>query len=308
MDELLNKVYNEDCLCTMRRMSNNSIDLVITSPPYDNLRSYDGYSFCFEDVATALHRVVKPGGVVVWVVGDQTKDGSETGTSFRQALFFKEIGFNLHDTMIYSSPKPPLTHRRYEQEFEYMFVFSKGRPKTFNPIMVECTNAGKPSGGTIRQTGHELLPKHGSGVVSKVKIKGNIWRYATGIHKTTSDKIAFQHPAVFPEQLASDHISSWSSIGDTIYDPFAGSGTTGIMSAINRRNFVMSEVSEKYCGIIKDRFKIRLAMDVEVVEMYKITNQSYQQGQFALRLGKDKLSCPYLPDSEKINYEYWVQG
>jgi len=130
----INKCYNENCLDTMKKMPDSFIDLTVTSPPYDNLRTYNGYSFDFEAVAKELYRVTKQGGVVVWVVGDATIKGSETGTSFRQALFFKEIGFNLHDTMIYHKTNAPLTHPRYEQEFEYMFIFSKGRVNTFNGI------------------------------------------------------------------------------------------------------------------------------------------------------------------------------
>ena len=131
----VNKIYQENCLDTMARMPDGFVDLSITSPPYDNLRSYKGFEFPFEDIAKELYRVTKQGGVVVWVVGDATIKGSETGTSFKQALYFKEIGFNLHDTMIYrKSNRPPLNHSRYEQEFEYMFIFSKGKPKCVNLI------------------------------------------------------------------------------------------------------------------------------------------------------------------------------
>ena len=138
----LNKTHCMNCLDGMKLLPNEYVDLTITSPPYDDLRKYNGYSFDFENIAKELYRVTKKGGIVVWVVGDKTKNGSETGTSFKQALYFKEIGFNLHDTMIYSSDKPPLSHNRYEQKFEYMFVLSKGKPKTWNPIMEECKYAG----------------------------------------------------------------------------------------------------------------------------------------------------------------------
>ena len=135
----VNKIYNENCLDTMTKMPDNFVDLTVTSPPYDSLRVYNGYSFDFEAVAKELFRVTKQGGIVVWVVADATTKGSETGTSFRHALFFKEIGFNLHDTMIYAKNSyMPLTHNRYEQAWEYMFVLSKGRPSTFRPIMVAC--------------------------------------------------------------------------------------------------------------------------------------------------------------------------
>jgi len=138
----INKIYNEDCLDTMKHMPDNFIDLVVTSPPYDKLRDYKGFTFDFENIAKELYRVTKQGGVVVWVVADATVNGSETGTSFKQALYFKEIGFNLHDTMIYYRWSGPLTHRRYEQEFEYMFILVKGKLETFNPIMIDCKYYG----------------------------------------------------------------------------------------------------------------------------------------------------------------------
>lgn len=249
----INKCYNENCLDTMEKMPNGFIDLTVTSPPYDNLRTYNGYSFDFEAIAKELYRVTKQGGVVVWVVGDATIKGSETGTSFRQALFFKDIGFNLHDTMIYQSPKPPLTHNRYEQAFEYMFVFSKGKPKSFNVIKEPSIHAGKKCNGTIRQKGKELKGKHKPGIINAMKYRTNIWFYATGMGKTTSDKFAYEHTAIFPEKLANDHIISWSNEGDLVYDPFMGSGTTAKMAIINKRNWIGSEISEEYCKIIERR-------------------------------------------------------
>jgi len=255
----INKCYNENCLDTMSKMPNNYIDLIVTSPPYDNLRTYNGYSFNFEALAKELFRVTKQGGVIVWVVGDATIKGSETGTSFRQALFFKDIGFNLHDTMIYYKNCLPKNHNRYEQDFEYMFVFSKGKPKTFNPIKIPCSF---PEKETSRQNSYfsetnEINRSARSGKkrnpVGLEKIKGNIWRIATGAGHSTLDKIAFQHPAIFPEQLANDHIISWSNEGDLVYDPFMGSGTTAKMSIINKRNWIGSEIAEEYCKIIERR-------------------------------------------------------
>jgi site-specific DNA-methyltransferase (adenine-specific) len=236
-------------------MPDNCIDLTVTSPPYDNLRTYNGFYFNFEEVAKELYRITKDGGVVVWVVNDATINGSETGTSFRQALYFKEIGFNLHDTMIYKSEKPPLTHNRYEQKFEYMFVFSKGKPKTFNPIMIDCKYAGSNPMGTFRHTGKETQKAHKQSKVNEFKIKGNVWEYATGFQKTTKDKIAYQHPAIFPEQLANDHIISWSNPGDLVFDPFVGSGTTAKMALLNGRNFIGIDISDEYCEIARQRLE-----------------------------------------------------
>ena len=193
--------------------------------------------------------MTKQGGVVVWVVGDATIKGSETGTSFKQALYFKEIGFNLHDTMIYrKSNRPPLNHPRYEQEFEYMFVFSKGRPKTVNLITTECLNAGKINNGTVRNGGSDVLQKkYGSGKPYKdTKPLGNIWTYCVGNEKDNKGI----HPAVFPEKLAEDHILSWSNEGDTILDPMAGSGTTLKMAKKNGRNYIGIEISKEYIDLI----------------------------------------------------------
>ena len=250
----LDKIYCMDCLEGLKLLDNNCIDLTVTSPPYDDLRTYNGYSFDFENTAKELYRITKDGGVVVWVVADKTNNGSETGTSFKQALFFKDIGFNLHDTMIYMSDKPPLTHNRYEQKFEYMFVFSKGKPKTFNPIMEECKYAGSDKKArTFRHTGDELQETHIKNKVNKEKIKGNVWYFSTGYNKSTKDKIAFKHPAIFPEQLVNDHIISWSNKGDIVLDPFIGSGTTAKMAKLNDRNFIGFEISKEYCDIANAR-------------------------------------------------------
>tara|TARA_R110000751_G_C13633335_1_gene466109 strand:- start:10 stop:795 length:786 start_codon:yes stop_codon:yes gene_type:complete len=253
---VINKTYNENCLDTMSRMKDNFIDLTVTSPPYDNLRKYNGYSFDFESIAKELYRVTKEGGVVVWIVGDAVIKGSESLTSFKQALYFKEIGFNVHDTMIYKSEKPPLTHNRYEQKFEYMFVFSKLRPNTFNPILEPSKYAGQDKKSrTLRQDSDQLSKRSGKGKVKDFKIKGNVWEYSTGGGKSTKDKIAFKHPAIFPEQLANDHIISWSNENDIVYDCFMGSGTTAKMAILNNRNWLGSEISEEYINIAKKRIE-----------------------------------------------------
>lgn len=250
-------LFNESNLDTMKCMPDNFIDLTVTSPPYDNLRDYNGYSFDFESVAKELYRVTKQGGVVVWVVGDATVKGSETGTSFRQALYFKEIGFDLFDTMIYA--KPPRgavgNNKTYWQTFEYMFVLSKGKPKTIN-LIIDRKNKESREGdnGTKRIENGELL-KVKRGGYSEYGRRTNIWEYGIGKGQSTKDNIAFKHPAIFPEQLANDHIISWSNEGDIVYDPFAGSGTSGKMAILNKRKCIMSEISSEYCEIIKKRLE-----------------------------------------------------
>jgi DNA modification methylase len=237
-----------DARAVLATLPAGCIDLTVTSPPYDNLRRYGGYSFDFEAIAAELYRVTKPGGVVVWVVGDATVKGSETGTSFRQALHFKDIGFNLHDTMIYHRPGPPKQNRvRYEQHFEYMFVLSKGAVRIRNVLMEPCKHAGRMVPRTCRDSGKDALVVS-AGVVADEKPRSNIWYYVPGasINKTT-------HPAVFPEQLAADHIASWSNPGDTVLDPFMGSGTTGKMAVLAERKFIGCDISPEYVALARGR-------------------------------------------------------
>lgn len=241
----------------MKQMLDNCIDLTVTSPPYDDLRTYGGHDeWDFEGVATELFRITKQGGVVVWVVGDATINGSETGTSFKQALYFKEIGFNLHDTMIYAKNNYiPLTHNRYEQQFEYMFILSKGRPKTFNPLMKENKQVGRIKGGTFNQDGDSLSKRHKDIGVAERSIAPNIFFYNVGMMNSSKDKIAFQHRAIFPEQLAIDHILSWSNEGDTVLDPFAGSGTTCKMAKKLGRHWIGIEINPEYIKISDERMR-----------------------------------------------------
>lgn len=250
----VNKIYNQDCLEGLGLLDNECIDLTVTSPPYDNLRLYNGYYFKFEEIAKELYRVMKPGGVIVWIVGDKTKNGSETGTSFRQALYFKNIGFNLHDTMIYEKNNPtPQKSNRYQPCFEYMFILSKGKPKTFNPIMIEKKYIESRPNKMYNKDKSGMQIQHQYSSLSNLKIKNNIWKYNVGLYHSTNDKEAFKHPAIFPEQLASDHILSWSNEGDIILDPFMGSGTVAKMALINKRKFMGFEISTEYCKLAKER-------------------------------------------------------
>jgi DNA modification methylase len=250
----INRIYNESNLATMLRMPDNFIDLTVTSPPYDNLRDYKGFKFPFKHIARHLYRVTKYGGVVVWVVGDATINGSETGTSFSQALFFMQCGFRLHDTMIYQKVNvAPLNHNRYEQEFEYVFVLSKGKPKTVNLLREKCVYAGTKLRSTRRNNNKDDLTRaYGYGnPISSDKVKGNIFPYIVGSANDNPGK----HPAVFPQALAGDHIKSWSNEGDLVYDCFGGSGTTAKMAHLLQRKWILSEISTEYCELAAKRLK-----------------------------------------------------
>lgn len=264
---MINTIHCENNLDTMSRMPDNFIDLTVTSPPYDNLRNYNGYTFDFENTAKELYRVTKQGGVVVWVVGDATINGSETGTSFKQALYFMQCGFNLHDTMIYekNGSTYPSTNKYY-QVFEYMFILSKGKPNTFNPIEDRKNRwfGQKWSKGvTRRNVDGELTFQNWKNTTDKqFGIRNNIWKINGGNGFSSSDEIAYEHPAIFPEQLAKDHIFSWSNEGDIVYDPFGGSGTVAKMSHLLKRKWILSEISKEYCEIAEKRIAPYLQMQV----------------------------------------------
>ena len=260
----INKTHLEDNIDTIKKMSDEFIDLIVTSPPYDGLRKYNGFVFDIDEMAKQLFRVMKKGGVIVWVVNDQVKNGSESGTSFKQALKFMDSGFHLHDTMIYeknSSTYPASAKsNRYTQIFEYMFVFSKGKPKTSNLI---CDKKNKWAGHTNwgKNTkrlggGEQLIEIENIKPVPDFSPRNNIWRYVNGGGFASKDKIAYKHPAIFPEELVADHIKSWSNEGDLVYDPFMGSGTTAKMSIILKRNWIGSEISKEYLDICNERIKI----------------------------------------------------
>lgn len=263
--EFLNKNIHSDFIIGASKIPDNSIDLTVTSPPYDDIRSYNNkvktkegekYSFNFEGIVEELYRVTKDGGIVVWVVGDQVKKGGETGNSFRQALTFMDKGFLLYDTMIYMKNGAPFPEkRRYSQVFEYMFIFSKGKPNTVNIIKDKknkwagYTNFGKR---VMRTKDGDLkeMPKFEIGEYGN---RYNVWNFSTGKNYSTKDEIAFNHPAIFPEELAEDHILTWSNEGDIVLDPMVGSGTTSKMAKLNNRNFIGFDVNEEYVKIADTR-------------------------------------------------------
>jgi len=250
-------LYHGDNVQTMQQViPDASIDLVVTSPPYDNLRTYGGHSWNFEGLAAELWRAIKPGGVVVWIVNDATVDGSETGTSFRQALHFKDIGFRLHDTMIYLKEQIQFPDSvRYYNAFEFMFVLSKEQPKTVNLIADrENVSAGKIVQGNERRRDGSLTPRPCAGNVCADKgIRWNWWKVS---HAQRG--LETKHPATFPESLARDHILSWSNEGDIVLDPFAGSGTTLKMARLMGRHGIGIEIHERYCKIAAERLRQRL--------------------------------------------------
>lgn len=254
---LFNKFYVANCVDFMsKHLKDGSIDLTVTSPPYDDLRDYKGYSFPFETIAKELYRVTKKGGVIVWVVGDKI-NGGRSLTSLRQAIYFQDIGFSVHDIMIYQKKNTPfMRSNAYTNAYELMIILSKGKPKTFTPLKEPTVRHG------LEMLTHNKLSdginKKKLGELKKEKTKTNIWSYAVGFGGTTKDRIAFEHPAVFPEKLAEDHILSWSKPNDLVFDPLCGSGTTCKMAEKHGRRWIGVDISKKYVDIARKRMSLLL--------------------------------------------------
>ena len=253
----LDRNYVGDAREVLRKIDSGSIDLVVTSPPYDNMRHYDNRqghtwnSSMFEEIAGELHRVMKDGGTVVWVVNDKTEGGGKTLTSLRQALYFQEVGFVCNDVMIWQkkNPMPVLRSSRYTDVFEYMFVFVKGKkPRVFNPMMIPCKCGGQAYNSTAKLTGGERGRKALNYEVNQEKVAGNIWEIAVAQNKTG-------HPAVYPQELVEKHISSWSNAGDIVLDPFMGSGTTALAALKLDRHFIGIDISEDYVAMTDRRIQ-----------------------------------------------------
>ena len=276
----INQIYNQSCITGMQEMDENMVDLCVTSPPYDDLRTYNDSSKwdfeVFKEVAQGLYRVMKVGGVIVWVVGDAVIKGSETGSSFRQALYFMDLGFKLHDTMIYEKNGTAFPARRdgnrYSQLFEYMFILSKdSKPKTANLI---CDKPNKwagwqpwgKSGGTMRSKDGTLVERQQK-PTPDFSPRNNIWKYNTGKGYTTKDDFAFEHPAMYPEMLAQDHIMTWSNEDDLVLDPFMGAGTTAVISKDTNRNFIGFEIDESYYNVSQRRLKEHVPVKEVVQEV-----------------------------------------
>ena len=260
--EYSNQIINARAEVFLKELPSECVDLVVTSPPYDDLRDYDGsiaWNFdVFKSIAKELFRVLKKGGIVVWVIGDKTVNGDKTLTSFKQALFFQEVGFKMFDNIIYekagSGPPHP---NRYFNSYEFMFVLSKGQPKTINLLRDKKNKwAGHSTYGDVtRREKDGTLTNKGKKIVNEYGVRTNIWTYANGKGFSTKDKIAYEHPAIFPEKLVADHILSWSNPGDLVLDPFGGSGTTAKMAAKLGRDWLLIEAVKEYCDIAKKRIE-----------------------------------------------------
>ncbi len=271
-----------DCIDVMRDWDDEVIDLTVTSPPYDNMRDYKGFEFEFERIARELYRVTKEGGVVVWVVGDRI-DGGRSMTSFRQAISFQDIGFDVHDVMIYRKKNTPfMRSNAYTNAWEFMLVLSKGKPSTFNPLKTPTVRSGEEM--LTHNKLSDGVNKKKRGTLNKEKVRANIWSYAVGLHGTTSDKMAFRHPAMFPEKLAEDHILSWSDPGDLVLDPMCGAATTGKMALKHGRRFVGIDISEEYIEIARERLAAHgfASRGLEVKDSCPAAESAAQIGLFAM--------------------------
>lgn len=264
----LNELICGDAAIELKKLLENSIDLTVTSPPYDDKQKYHGYSFDFETIARELFRVTKQGGVVCWNIKDKKTKGNLSLTSFRHALEFQKIGFLVNDIIIYGKKQlaaAPPTINCYWDHYEFVIVLTKGKHTTFNPIIDHKNKYAKSNRKhTARYSDNHVEYKRKKGVTGNFSKRGNIWYYSPGWMKSTKDEIAYNHPAIMPEDLAKDCILSWSNPGDLILDPFAGSGTTLKMARLNRRNYIGIEISEEYCNLANKRLDAHDNQSLEV--------------------------------------------
>jgi site-specific DNA-methyltransferase (adenine-specific) len=248
----LDTIICGDNATVMATFPDACIDLVVTSPPYDDLRKYGGHSWDFPAVARELTRILKPGGVIVWVVGDATVDGSETLTSMRQAIHFRDVcGLKVWDTMIYRTNKPPQSGRRYDPCWEFMFCLSRGVPSVFNGLREPTLAPGVMNSGGMRRTDAKMKPRTRIGRTGDDRLRENIWYLPRS--PASGDSYRLEHPATFPDELSADHILSWSNPGDVVLDPFAGSGTTLKMAKEHGRRWIGIEVNPAYVEICRKR-------------------------------------------------------
>lgn len=263
INNFLGHIINDNCIKVLSTIESRSIDLVVTSPPYDDLRDYKknfvwDYTV-FKKVAKQLYRVLKEGGVVVWVVGDSVMKGNKSLTSFKQALYFHQTGFNMFDVIIYEKSGTGPPHKnRYFNAFEYMFILSKGYPKTIHLIEDKPNKWANHTtfGNVTRREQDGSLTSKGKKTIKQFGIRTNIWRYNNGKGFSTKDKIAYNHPAIFPEKLVADHIVSWSNEGDIVLDPFCGSGTVAKIADKLNRQWIGIEISKEYCDIANKRLEL----------------------------------------------------
>lgn len=252
-----NIIHNENCLDTMSKLPNCSIDLVVTSPPYEDIREYYGYYYNFNKTADELYRVIKDNRIIVWIVGDIVKNGSKELYPFNQAIYFKNIGFKIYDIIIYNKNSFLKFNSRYTPAYEYMFILSKGKPNVTNILKTDRVDqryTNKPKKFTRRNKNGVTIHKIANAKNNYVNMT-NVWKFTVGYNNSTKDKIAFKHSAIFPEKLCERHILSWSNEGDIVYDCFMGSGTTAKMCILNNRKYIGSEISKEYCSIAEKRIE-----------------------------------------------------
>lgn len=254
----LNKIHHFDAVVGLRLLPADCIDLTLTSPPYDWIRDYNGTfdpaKFPFVRIAEELYRITAPGGVVLWITRDQQQDCCESGTSAKQMLYFKNIGFNVQ-TMIVDSISA--RHRRYCYGMppQFCFVLSKGRPKAFHPIRDKPNTepgrikswSARNRDGRIRKGKPKEIPKYGR--------RSHIWLYPTGFGLVSDDPLPRNAPAPMVETVAGDLMLSYSNPGDLILDPMAGLGTTGKVAVKLNRQFIGFERVRKYCDVANDRVR-----------------------------------------------------
>jgi site-specific DNA-methyltransferase (adenine-specific) len=254
----LNKIICGDAVEELKKIPNNSIDILVTSPPYDGIRKYNGFNYDLHATGKEIYRVLKDGGVAIMVIQDQTKNFGKTLTSFRTIVdWVDNIGFKLFETVIYRKygAEGAWWNKRFRVDHEYMPIFLKGeRPQYFNkdPLKIPSKHGGKTmTGGGTRLTNGIRIPTRAI-TINPMKCRGTIWEYMTAGDGT---RLKHKHPATFPDKLPYDFIQCFCPPNGVVLDPFIGSGTTALAAIELDRNYIGIDISKEYCDLARRRIK-----------------------------------------------------
>ena len=266
----VNKIICEDNITYLKTLPDECIDFVITSPPYDALRDYNGYKLDLHGLGVELLRVLKDGGICVMVIQDSTRDFAKSLTSFRTIVdWCDNIGFRLFECNIYNrqGTEGAWWKKRFRVDHEYMPIFLKGkRPQYFDKENIKIPSK---HGGKI-MTGANIRTKNGQTGSRKVKINptkcpGTVMTF--GNTCGGESKLKSKHPAVFPNMLAYDMIECFCPEDGTVLDPFNGSGTTTLAAKCLGRNYIGIDVSEEYNKIARERLETEIIYRKTVKEV-----------------------------------------
>ena len=258
LSEHINSIICGDSAEVLKNFPDNSIDMVVTSPPYDGLRDYNGFSLDLHKIGKEIYRVLKDGGIAVMVIQDATKDFAKSLTSFRTIVdWCDNVGFRLFETVIYhkNGTEGAWWKQRFRVDHEYMPIFMKGKkPQYFNkePLKIPSKHGGKVMSGSGNRRTDGTLSETVRRPINTMKCRGTVWDYLMAGDKNPLKR---KHPAVFPDKIPYDCIQCFCPEGGLVLDPFIGCGSTAVMAKVLGRNYIGIDISREYCDLAEERIE-----------------------------------------------------